>query len=100
MFLNNATQNEYYTISTPKVNVLKQIAAKLNNKKAGLNNENVSVAFDTNYPNAKVKSINYKGVDNKGSICPIIVKGTSEQIAFAWNVGVGNSTGIGFGSLV
>ena len=39
------------------------------------------------------------GIKNKASICPVIVKGTSEQIAFAWNVGVGNSTGIGFGAL-
>ena len=27
------------------------------------------------------------------------LKGSPEQIAFAWDVGVGNSTGIGFGAL-
>jgi CRISPR/Cas system endoribonuclease Cas6 (RAMP superfamily) len=29
----------------------------------------------------------------------VIIKGTPEQLAFAWNVGLGNSTGIGFGAL-
>lgn len=69
-------------------------------KKAGLSYENVSVRFDDTYPQAATKAVNYKGITNKASYCPIIVQGTSEQIAFAWNVGVGNSTGIGFGALI
>lgn len=67
--------------------------------RAGLNADNVEVGFDRNYLGAKTKLVYYKEIGNKTSICPIIISGTPEQIAFAWNVGVGNSTGIGFGSL-
>lgn len=68
-------------------------------KKAGLNAEGVHVTFNRDYPYPKTKLINYNGIGNKASICPITVNGTPEQIAFAWNVGIGNSTGIGFGAL-
>lgn len=67
---------------------------------AGLGSEGVSVGFDEKYLNAKVKGCEYNGIFNKGTICPVVIKGTPEQIAFAWNVGVGNSTGIGFGALI
>jgi CRISPR-associated endoribonuclease Cas6 len=69
-------------------------------RKAGLNDSGVKVYFDQSYSNPKIKLVNYKNIENKGSICPIVVEGTSEQVAFAWDVGVGHSTGIGFGSLV
>ena len=66
--------------------------------KAGLEKEGVKVEFDTlSFP--RVKLIRYKEVDNRVNICPIIIEGSPEQIAFAWNVGIGNSTGIGFGAL-
>lgn len=68
-------------------------------QKAGLDDRNVQVTFDRTYYGAKTKLIYYKSIGNKVNICPIIIEGTPEQIAFAWNVGVGNSTGIGFGSL-
>lgn len=69
-------------------------------KQAGLPSNNIDVRFDESFPNPHIKGCIYKGVKNKGSICRIIIKGTPEQLAFAWNVGVGNSTGIGFGSLI
>lgn len=68
-------------------------------KIAGINSEKVSVAFDKNYANASKKGTTYKGIKSIGNICPVIIKGTPEQITFAWNVGLGNSTGIGFGAL-
>ena len=68
-------------------------------EKAGIENSNVEVTFDKLYPNPTTKKSNYNGIDNKGSVCPIIITGSQEQITFAWNVGVGNSTGIGFGAL-
>jgi CRISPR-associated endoribonuclease Cas6 len=67
--------------------------------KAGLNSDGVEVAFSKVSYGAKTKKVNYNGIGNLSSICPVIVRGTAEQIAFAWNVGVGNSTGIGFGAL-
>jgi len=66
---------------------------------AGLDNDGVKVEFDSNFSSPQVKLIRYKEVDNRVNVCPVIIEGTPEQITFAWNVGVGNSTGIGFGSL-
>ncbi len=66
---------------------------------AGLNTEAIKVEFDTSCSFLRVKLIRYKEVNNRVNICPVIIEGTPEQIAFAWNVGVGNSTGIGFGAL-
>ncbi|MEX2233181.1 MAG: CRISPR-associated endoribonuclease Cas6 [Cyclobacteriaceae bacterium] len=66
---------------------------------AGLSEDEVSVSFDRNYPKAKTKVIYYNNIGNRVNLCPVIIKGTPEQQAFAWNVGVGNSTGVGFGAL-
>lgn len=66
---------------------------------ANLSSEGFSIEFDKSYMNPQTKLIDYKGIKNKVSICPVIIKGSPQQIAFAWNVGVGNSTGVGFGSL-
>lgn len=68
-------------------------------EKAGLESKGVKVSFDRSYAFAKMKLVNYKGIGNKANLCPVIVEGTSEQIGFAWNVGIGHSTGIGFGAL-
>ncbi|MEJ7778576.1 MAG: CRISPR-associated endoribonuclease Cas6 [Daejeonella sp.] len=66
---------------------------------ANLPIEGVKIQFDKEYPNPQTKVISYKKIQNRVNICPVIIEGSPEQIAFAWNVGVGNSTGIGFGSL-
>lgn len=68
-------------------------------KIAGINHKNVKVNFDENYSGAKTKVVPYDSIKNKANVCPVIVQGSPEQVAFAWNVGIGNSTGIGFGSL-
>jgi len=66
---------------------------------AGLTNQGVNVSFDTTYHSPKTKVIYYNKVGSKVNICPVKISGTPEQIVFAWNVGIGNSTGIGFGAL-
>lgn len=66
---------------------------------AGLNADDIRVEFDKTYPFPQTKLVDYKGIKNKTTLAPIIIKGSPEQIAFAWTVGLGNSTGIGFGSL-
>lgn len=58
-----------------------------------------SVRFDRSYPKAKSKLITYKGVSSRASLCPVVVEGGPEVCAFAWNVGAGHSTGVGFGAL-
>jgi len=67
--------------------------------KVGLIDETLDIAFEQNYPKAGTKLITYKGIKNRASWCPVIIKGKPETKAFAWNVGLGNSTGIGFGAL-
>jgi CRISPR-associated endoribonuclease Cas6 len=68
-------------------------------EKAGLYDESLQIHFDISYPKAGTKLITYKGIKNKTNWCPIIIKGKTETKLFAWNVGLGNSTGIGFGAI-
>jgi len=65
----------------------------------GVNSSGLTIEFDNTYSKPQSKLIHYKNILNKASICPVIIEGTPDQIAFAWNVGIGNSTGIGFGAL-
>lgn len=61
--------------------------------------EGFSIEFDKTYIRPQTKLIDYKGIKNRTTIVPVIIKGTPEQIGFAWTVGLGQSTGIGFGAL-
>lgn len=61
--------------------------------------ETLEIYFDTEYKGRKIKHVNYRNIRNKASMCPVYIKGKPETKAFAWNVGIGNSTGIGFGSI-
>lgn len=65
----------------------------------GLPEDGVTVDFDRTFPSAKSKVIYYGRIGNKVNICPVRIQGSADQVAFAWNVGIGNSTGIGFGAL-
>lgn len=65
----------------------------------GLADESLNIQFDTSYTNAGTKMITYNGVQNRASWCPVILEGKPETKLFAWNVGLGNSTGIGFGAI-
>ncbi|WP_210521947.1 CRISPR-associated endoribonuclease Cas6 [Hymenobacter terricola] len=80
-----------------------QLTATLRHKlrQAGLDDAGAAVRFDPAFlATAKTKLFRYKQVQCRGSICPVLVSGTGEQIQFAWEVGVGHSTGIGCGALV
>ncbi|EGN57521.1 CRISPR-associated protein, Cas6 family [Hallella multisaccharivorax DSM 17128] len=69
-------------------------------RNAGLpEDETLQIYFDTTYTKRKIKLVTYRGIGNKASLCPIIIHGKEETLHFAWNVGIGNSTGIGFGSI-
>ena len=63
----------------------------------------VSVRFDRGYDGAdtKLSTIEKGGhaIKHKGSVCPVIVEGPPEAARLAWNVGVGELTGSGFGAL-
>ncbi len=62
-------------------------------------NLNIKIYFDTDYPRARTRKITIKGTDHKGSECPVWIEGTAEAISFAWQVGIGELTGSGFGAL-
>lgn len=67
---------------------------------AGLPLDNsLEIYFDNTYKHKKIKYVNYRNIRNKASMCPIYIKGKPDTKAFAWNVGIGNSTGVGFGSI-
>lgn len=72
---------------------------KMKLQKANLPDSNLSLELDKSYAYPQTKLVNYKGIKNKTTLAPIVIKGSPEQIAFAWQVGLGNSTGIGFGAI-
>lgn len=69
--------------------------------KAGISasDRDVEVEFDKTYKNPKTKLIDIKGVKLVANLCPVIITGSPTALAFAWNVGVGELTGSGFGAL-
>jgi len=79
------------------------LSRALNRKlsEAGLENsfEPLKVTFDKTYPSPKTKLVNLKGTQLRANFCPVIIKGNPKAIEFAWNVGVGELTGSGFGAL-
>jgi len=89
----------HYTYDNSECTYFLTETLKTKLRKASLPDTDISVGFLNNYPDAKTKLIYYNNIGNKVNICPVVIEGTPEQIAFAWNVGVGNSTGIGFGAL-
>lgn len=69
-------------------------------KEAGMEvDETLDIRFDKSYSKKKLKLVRYHGIGNKASICPVIIKAKEETKLFAWNVGIGNCTGIGFGAI-
>lgn len=89
----------HYTFNDENVNELLTETLKSKLKKVGLEKEEIKIQFDRNYNRAKTKVVTYNGINNNANLCPVILKGTSKAIGFAWDVGIGNSTGIGFGAL-
>ena len=72
------------------------LKTKLRN--AGMNKD-VNVSFDKTYLKPKTKLVKINNIENRANFCPVIIEGDPEAVKFAWNVGVGHSTGSGFGAL-
>lgn len=70
---------------------------------AGFSDEEASATLvkfvRTNGGKTSTRKLTIKGIDHKGSVCPVIVEGTLASTRFAWLVGVGELTGSGFGAL-
>lgn len=92
-------QNQkYYLHADPESNTLMTETLQSKLARQGLSTD-VTVAFDPNYLNPRTKHSIYKGIKIKSTLCPVIVEGDAKAVQFAWEVGIGNSTGIGFGAL-
>lgn len=92
--------NKHYTYEDKEAGELMKETLLHKMQLAGLDaDETLQIRFDTSTPNKKIKLIDYKGIKNKVNQCAVIIEGKSETKAFAWNVGLGNSTGIGFGAI-
>lgn len=68
-------------------------------KEAGIEDDSLDIRFDLSYEKKKTKLVRYRGIGNKANLCPVIIKAKPETKLFAWNVGLGNCTGIGFGAI-
>ena len=79
------------------------LRAKMRATNLDVDSSEVKVRFDHGYDGARTKlaTIEKGGheVHHKGSECPVIVEGPPEASRFAWNVGVGELTGSGFGAV-
>lgn len=93
-------EEKHYLYTDPESDRLLTETLQHKLRAAGLDDEGVSVRFDRDYPKARTQKVMYRNIGNMANYCPVYVQGTAEQLAFAWTVGMGNSTGVGFGSLV
>ncbi|GAA4847394.1 CRISPR-associated endoribonuclease Cas6 [Algivirga pacifica] len=89
---------DHLTFQDPEADEIMTNLMKRKLKSVGLTDE-IQITFDRSYQGANTTVVVYNGVKNKCSICPVIISGNPEAIAYAWNVGVGNSTGTGFGAI-
>ncbi len=93
-------RQKHYVFNEPEADALMTETLKNKMRVAGLNDDGLEIRFDRRYSAAKTTVCAYKNIKNRANYCPVIIQGNGEQLAFAWEVGVGNSTGIGFGALM
>jgi CRISPR-associated endoribonuclease Cas6 len=83
----------------PRANICLKETLQTKMNEAGIEDDSLEIRFETTYPKAGTKKITYNGIQNRANWCPVIIEGKPETKLFAWNVGLGNSTGIGFGAI-
>lgn len=90
---------EFY-YDNPESGKLLEETLRTKMKLAGIpDDDTLNIAFDLSYAKKKTKLVWYDNISNKANMCPVIIKGSNMTKQFAWNVGLGNSTGVGFGSI-
>lgn len=100
--LQDGTRNyKFYLYDDEVSNTLMTETLKHKMKEASLPEDGtLKVEFDLTYPQKQVKMVTIHGIKNKASMCPVIIHGSPQSKLFAWTVGIGNSTGSSFGSLL
>lgn len=92
---------KFFLYDNEESNMLMTETLKHKMQEAGLpEDETLKVEFDLSYPKKQVKMVTIHGVKSKASMCPVIIHGRPQSKLFAWTVGLGNSTGTSFGSLL
>ena len=61
--------------------------------------DTLKISFDISYVGRKVKKVKIHEIDNIANMCPVIIDGRADVLEFARTVGLGNSTGSGFGCI-
>jgi CRISPR-associated endoribonuclease Cas6 len=97
--LPDGLKTEHILYNDPRAGEFLESRMRTKMREAGLVDDSLKIRFVTNYPKAKCKLITYGKVQNKVSLCPVIISGKHETKRFIWNVGLGNSTGVGFGAI-
>lgn len=92
-------KSKHFTYEDKETESLLTEAVKRRLEYNGIPDDTLKITFDKTYQGKKTKVINYRGIGNKTSVCPIIVEAKFDTMEFLWNNGVGHSTGIGFGCL-
>jgi CRISPR-associated endoribonuclease Cas6 len=96
---------KHFVYSDPESNQYLTENFRYKLSKAGFEETGAEMRFDPNYQRPSTKKTTYAKKDGhsyefKSSMCPILVKGSEEQKRFAWAVGAGQGTGMGFGAVV
>ena len=93
-------KQKYFTYEDKDISELLKETFINKMKQAGITEDpTLEIYFDTTYEKRKKKMITYDGIKILANLCPVIIKGTENTKRFAWSCGIGNSTGIGFGSI-
>ena len=96
----NNSKSKEYTFEDSDANIIMTKTLKTKMRLAGLpQDDDLEVKFDVSYANKKHTIFWYKGISMRVNKCPVIIKGSALTKSFAWNVGIGNSTGIGLGAI-
>jgi CRISPR-associated endoribonuclease Cas6 len=92
-------QIDHILYSDPRANACLKETMETKMKTAGITDETLKIEFDKSHRKAGTKKVTYNGIANRASWCQVIIKGKPETKLLAWNAGLGNSTGIGFGAI-
>lgn len=95
----NKDKIEYIFFDDPRSSSFLKETLETKMEIAGIEDKSLAIHFDHTYPQATTKLITYKGIKNKANWCPVIINAEPSTKLFAWKVGLGNCTGIGFGAI-
>jgi CRISPR-associated endoribonuclease Cas6 len=92
--------NKHYTFSDSGCSGIMEETLRHKMQIAGLREDaSLKITFNTESSSARTKLITYRGISNRVNLCPVLIEANPETLVFAWNVGIGASTGIGFGAV-